>query len=978
MRRILFATVVVCASCNDPTPPLATAEPGVVLTYPADAQVDVPTGAHIVVTFSDAVDASALGACSGSGSAVSGGYCLVGPNGVVDATPTLVGDKTVEYTTNLDPGAAYQVYVGAALAPFATNLPAAGTPLVHFTTRSIQPKSALPTLIALNGGEPTLPGSYRPMLEATTIELLFSEPLDSRTVTIGTGAIELVDAANAAVPVTVLTDGIHVALDPKSDLIAGSTYTLKLGNRLLDRSGQALAPLQITLTPRDSHNGNAPILQVLKTRVTGDPGTIASRTGYTTNALSISKPLIGTNAANVLSSELPSELGDPLALGGPIAFTIRKGARLHNSGLTVKLGGVIDSGLVTGEIEIELLTDGGGRLYRNPHQAADQRPENERAPLYVDLAMDVAIYAVDPKGNAVLSQTILGLQGVGVVSATDGVLDIETITSLDLGLLGVTSAPTNLVLELITETGTSALSADTTPPALVASLPTQNEHDVAVDQGVDLIFSEPIDLDRARAGGIELQTGAGVAVPYVIESHGAAVTVRPVNRLARSSPYKVLLTDVADVAGNPLATSLPVAFTTSSIASTGDPIAITASHPGVGCTLTGATTTSPGRCIDGQATDDLYHPFSLGSDEPAEVAFDQPVVPTSLTLGTACNTGSVRFEEVDASGTCTAAVKGSLSIRERSFQFIPDVPWGVGKTYKMTLVSGSNSTCDANEICGVSNDAANFDLLNSMDGTGASGGPNLVVSFAGKAPTGATYLLAATAPFADLNGSGTIDGVEVVTDTNNSTLHVSATDGLIYSASFSSGSCPHGTSGDGCLYINGALGAEMLPLQMGCTLPDGTMVASCMPVALDPGIMFGTSAALKAVTSFFGINLNTDTKTAILRVREPATGPVTGYVVDDNGSPSLIVELDLYMDAPDMSILASSHDLHSKQLALLLRGPLTFTPDGRISIAVSNTADVQVKIHIDTTIAGGSNVMLTIPQGQMKLQLLSRALRSLQ
>lgn len=583
MRRILFATLVVCASCNDSTPPLATAEPGVVLTYPADAQVDVPTGAHIVVTFSEAVDASALGGCSGSGSAVSGGYCLVGPNGVVDATPTLVGDKTVEYATNLDPGTAYQVYVGAALAPFATNLPAAGTPLVHFTTRSIQPKSALPTLIALNGGDPTLPDSYRPMLEATTIELLFSEPLDSRTVTIGTGAIELVDAANAAVPVTLLTDGIHVALDPKSDLIAGSTYTLKLGNRLLDRSGQALAPLQITLTPRDSHNGNAPIQQVLKTRVTGDPGTTASRTGYTTNALSISKPLIGTNAANVLLSELPSELGDPLALGGPIAFTIRKGARLHNSGLIVKLGGAIDSGLTTGEIEIELLTDGGGRLYRNPHQAADQRPENERAPLYVDLAMDVAIYAVDPKGNAVLSQTILGLQGVGVVSATDGVLDIETITSLDLGLLGVTSAPTNLVLELITETGTSSLASDTTPPILITSLPTQNEHDVAVDQGVDLIFSEPIDLDRARAGGIELQTGAGVAVPYVIESHGAAVTVRPVNRLAKASPYKVLLTDVADVAGNPLATSPAIAFTTSSIASTGDPIAVTAAHPGVGC-----------------------------------------------------------------------------------------------------------------------------------------------------------------------------------------------------------------------------------------------------------------------------------------------------------------------------------------------------------------------------------------------------------
>ncbi len=975
MRWILFATLVVCASCDDSSQPLATAQPGVVLTYPADAQVDVPTGAHIVVTFSDPVDPSALGPCTGSGASVTGGFCLVGPNGPVDATPTLVGDKTVEYATTLDPGASYAVYIGAALAPFAENLPATGTPLVHFTTRSTQPKSAVPTLVAINGGDPTLPESFRPMLEATTIELLFSEPLDTRTVTIGTGAIELVDAANAAVPVTVLTDGIHVALDPKADLVAGGMYTLKLGNRLLDRSGQALAPLQIALVPRDSHNGNAPILQTLKTRVMGDPGTDASRTGYPTNALSITKPLIGTQAANVLASELPSELGDPTALGGPIAFTIRKGARLRNSGLDVKLGGVIPSGLTTGEIEIELLTDGGGRLYRNPHQAADQRPENERAPLYVDLTMDVAIYAVDPTGNAVLSQTILGLQGTGVVSATDSVLDIETIASLDLGLLGVTSAPTNLVLELITETATSSVAADTTPPTLVTTLPTPNEHDVAVDAGVDLVFSEPIDLDRARAGGIELQTGAGVAVPYVIESHGAAVTVRPVNRLAKASPYKVVLSDVADVSGNPLAPNPPIAFTTSAMANTSDPIAVTAAHPGAACALTGATAASPGRCVDGQSTDDLYHPFTIATDEPAEVSFDQPVVPTSLTLGATCNTGSVRFEEVDATGTCTAVVKGSLVIRERSFQFIPDAPWDLNKAYKMTLVSGSNSSCDANEICGLT-DAASFDVIDSMDGTDASGGPNLVTPFTARAATGATYMLVEAAPFTDLNGSGTVDGTEQTADANRAVMHPDGADSPLSNPTFTSASCAGGTSGDGCLYIGGAMSVEMLPLQMGCTLPGGEVVASCMPVAIDPGIMFGTSVTLKA-TIIGLVGISSDTKFSIMRVREPATGPVTGYIYDKSGTPTMIVKLSLYMDAPDLSITLSSHDLHSKQIDLLLEGPMTFLPDGRIAIAVANSANVPLTIAVDTPIGTG-NVNIVLPAGQMKLQLLSRALRSLQ
>jgi hypothetical protein len=973
MWRTFVALVVVCA-CNDPVAPLATAQPGVVFTYPADTQVDVPTGAHILVTFSDPVDASALAACGGSATAPTGGFCLVGPDGVVAATPMVVGTdmKTVELDTTLAEGASYTAFVAAALDPSATNLPASGTPLFHFTTRSSQPKSAVPTLVAVNGGDPANPESFRPMLESTTIELLFSEPLDTRSVVQAVGAIELVDSAGAAVPATLFTDGIHVALDPKTDLTPGAKYTIKIGNKLVDRGGQAVTPTTVALMPRDTHGGNPVIPQTLKTRQMGDPGSTTSRTGLPTNAITIDKPLIGKQTTNVLASELATELGDPLALGGPISFTIRRGARLRNSGLDVKLGGTIPVNLSTGDILIELLTDGGGRLYRNPHQDPMQRPENERAPLYVDLSMDVAIFTVDPKGNAVLAQTILGLTGVGVVSATDGVLDIETVAALDLGLLGVTKAPTNLVLELITESasssGSSSLAADTTPPTVVATYPGQNDHDVAVDSGVDLLFSEPIDIDRARAGGITLQTGAGTTVPSVIESRGSAVVVRPLARLARGAPYKVTYVDVADVAGNPLTPPNPLAFSTTTIASTGNPAAVTGSHPGVGCALTGGTAASPGRCVNGAGTDDLYHPFTIASDEPAEVAFDQPIVPTSLTLGATCGTGSVRFEEVSSAGTCTAAVKGTMIVHERTFQFIPDVPWVSGKTYAMTLVSGNNSNCDANEICGVTN-AASFDQLKTM--AGAGDGQNMVIPFTGAAPVGATYMLATAAPFTDVNGSGSVDGSEELQDDNRSVMHVAGTGGVVSGASFTTPSCVGGTAGDGCLYVAGAMAVEMEPIQMGCTLPDGTTAASCMPVAIAPGVMYGTSVTMSATA---GLSISSDTKTSILRVREPATGPVTGYIYDDGGMPSMEVKLDLYMDAPDLSITLSSHDLHSKPFSLMLKGPVTFLPDGRISIAVKNVADVPITINV-SVIGIAGNVNLILPAGQMKLELLSAPLR---
>lgn len=947
-------------------------------TYPADKQVDVPTGAHMVVVFSEPVDPSALSPCGGSPAAPTGGVCLVGPDGVVPATATVTGDekRTVEITgVTLTEGAPYQLYVSQAVDPQATNLPTG--PIASFTARQPRPRSAAPALVAVNGGDPMNPESFRPMLETTTVELLFSEPLDPRTVTLSPGAIELLDATNTQVPATIFTDGIHVAIDPATDLVANATYTLKVGTKLVDRSGQPVTAMSIPLVPHDSLGGKPYIPQTLKTRQTGDPGNATSRLGIAPNTVSISNPLIGDNTANVLASELPLEMGDPKAFeDSSIAFTIRKGAHLRNSSLAVKLGGVIDSKLSTGEIEITLLTDASGRMYRNPHQDPSQRPENARAPLYVDLQMDVAIYATDPKGNAVMSQTILGLTGVGVATATDGVLDIEQFAVLDLGLLGVTSAATNLALELITETPASStnLNADTQPPTIMATYPEPLEDDVPVDSGIDILFSEPIDLDHARNNGIVLQTGAGQTVPTVIESRGAALVIRPITRLARGAPYKIVYTDVRDLAGNIMEPPVALSFSTGAINNTSNPIAVSGSHPGVGCALHDGNISTPGRCVDGQSSDDMYHPFTLAADQPAEVSFDQPVAPTSLVLGQACGQGSVRFEEVDMAGNCTGVVKGSLVIHERSFQFIPDSPWVDGKPYKMTLVSGNNSSCDANEICGVS-DAASFDVLNSMAGTGASGGPDMVIPFTGAAAKGATYMLATASPFTDLNGSGSVDGAETKHDENSSVMHITnANDLPISSAKFTSGSCTGGAADDGCLYISGAMPVEMQPLAMGCALPDGTTAPTCMPVTIAAGILYGTSVTMAA--KLYGtFTLNSDTNTSIMRAREPADGPLTGYIYSEaDGTPTMISKLDLYMDAPDLNITLSSHDLHSKPISVLLKGPVTFLPDGRIAIALLNQADVPITINVSTPV-GDSAIKLILPQNKMQLQLLSAPLR---
>lgn len=976
----IAATVLAAATaataaggCGDNEGPLENAKRGVVLAFPVDGQLDVPTGARIFVSFSEKVEDSALGTCDASGA---GGFCVVGPNGPVAAMAEVVGDgKTVQITGGLEAGTAYALHVGRELAPFAENLPESG-PLVSFTTRSARPNSAAPAVIAVNGNAPDkLASAAHPMFEATTIRLVFSEPLDPRTVAAGAGKVELL-AGGTAVPVTVLSEGIHVSIDPKTDLTAGTAYELKLGTQITDLSGRALAPVSFMLTPLNSRGMTGPIAQVLRVRQEGDPGPEKPRAGVPSNVIDLAQPLIGRETVALRDAALAAELGDPQALGGPIAFTIRRGQRLRVSGLDVKLGGKIPAGLSTGELQIELLTDAGGRIYRNPHQPAEQPPENNRAPAYVDLSMDVAVWATDPVGNAVLAQTVLGVQAAGVVTATKGVLAIETVASMELGLLGVTTAPSNLVLELITDPS-AAVTKDTQAPKLVATFPKEGSAEVPADAGIELVFDEPVDIDRLRAGGVKLElVNGGTAVPAAIESHGSAVVVRPLNRLVYGTDYRVQMMDVADVAGNRLAAPMPLRFSVAPLSSTSVPMTVLAVSPGSPCARTGEGTSMPlPRCAGGLANDDLYRPFELAADRSVEVEFSQPAQRASMTLGTACGTGSVRIEELSAGGGCLGVVPGTLLARERGFSFVPDKPWKVGTHYRLGLVSGLDGTCNTGELCGVNSEPASFDPL---AGQTNAGGPNLLVDFVGVAPTGDTPLISRANPFTDINGSGTIESGEAPRDENRAAMRLTGTTGQITDAELTSPDCLPGTpETEACMYLMGALPVSLGKLTENCPLPGGGSAPECVPVVMSPQAMYATSISMHAVLSNV-IPIDSNTNIAVMRIREPASGPLIGYIIDGGGTPKLTAALDLYMDAPDLTLPLVNHNLHSKPLTLSLEGPVSFLPDGRIAIAASNTADLPVEVVVTSTIGVVGSIKLSIPKNEMKLQLVSPPIRGVE
>jgi hypothetical protein len=136
--------------------------------------------------------------------------------------------------------------------------------------------------------------------------------------------------------------------------------------------------------------------------------------------------------------------------------------------------------------------------------------------------------------------------------------------------------------------------------------------------------------------------------------------------------------------------------------------------------------------------------------------------------------------------------------------------------------------------------------------------------------------------------------------------------------------------------------------------------------------MYATSLSMSATVGF---SVSTTTDTTVMRMRQPAGQPLKGFIVDRNGVPTMVAKLELYMDAPDMDVLLSSHDLHSKPLEVSLEGPVTFLSDGRIAISVRNTADIPVRVNLRVSGLFDGSVDLVVPRNEMKLQLLSPLVR---
>lgn len=975
--RAFALTLLWAAACSSPSSPEKTVPlpqppgPGVIFSYPRDGQYDVPTGARILLTFSEALPASAPGgACSKDGDQVVGSFCVEGPEGLTPGAPTVEG-ATLAFAPagGLVAGATYRVYARPALLSGATNLPVQA-PLLTFRTRSTRTRAGeAATVLTVNGAPLGADGSATaPFLDVAPVRMLFSEPLESTTVT--TKNVRLLHSSDSTpVDGTVLAKGIHLTFQPAQKLEPGEDYQLELSSAVLDRGGEPIAPVSLTFAPIRTA---APGQDLYPLSLNVDPAWSESTAQPTSrlgampvNSNVLTSQLVGTNVLGVLSGGLQSLTGDTKAMGTTIPMIIPRGQRLDLTSMKIRHGGSIEAGVETGTGHFTMLTDAVGFLMRNPFRSADQDPDDAQSPTYLVFTMDAVMSSEDRTGNTISTQTLLGVELLGLSIIDGDQLAVDQVGALDYDLLGIDTAPISLAMRL--KTGSSAEPPDLGAPTLVSTFPANGATDLPPTTPVELNFSGPLDPALIRDGSEITLTQGTTRIPTTARLEGTTLVITPARRLDDGASVALSFSGLRSMSGAAVASGR-VSFTTLALSSGNavQPILV-ALYPGAPCALTGGTASSPGHCAGGQDSDGSYQPFTLPANRDVYAAFSQPMDPASLKLGSQCGEGSIRVESVGAGGKCSGVVAGSLSKGEREFRFTPNRPWVSGAAYRLTLVAGQS--CAAGAICGRNKLALSTDPLSGIAATGA--GPDVVIDFTGAPPTLDSFLPLVADPVADQNGNGYLDAGEKPNDKNRVVMELTGFGGVIGAASLAGDDClPDRPGKQSCQYLSATMLSSIGGLLASCPVdaqgkPSTASNPPCIRVRVYPNIIIGTSTATDSTALLIITNNNLQTGMMLERLRE-SSGPTYGYIMKEAGAAVYVIRQELYLDAPDLTIPSATHDQRSKPLSATLKGPITFRPDGRMQVALKNIEDVLLQTNI-TTILGPGNIDMKIPAGEMRV-----------
>jgi len=896
--------LILSNGCSKKTSPPAIAavnQTSVIKTLPWEGAKLIPVNPTIIINFSNPLsqnnnDITVTLVSLPSGQSVSGRVSIQA--NYLYFTPSTNLAPLSYYRFSLS-GTLYdennkQVFLPAQGLTFSFETQASNAPLVNVS----------PALVNIF---PPLPGE---VFTNAVFRLTFSQPISQSSISYGSD-IMIEDATTGTiVPVTLIPINNNIVLQPVFGLTAGHTCRLVITNQIAGINGLPVSvnyngigsgsTFSYTFTPV-SAGVEKPLTVYLNPAVTLDnKGIITSYNNVNTsrvplNVNIVNSQLIGTSIA-YLEGYLNTYMGDTSVTPSMIPIILPPGQRLYGSALPVNLGGVIPTPLNSGKLSITLLDNVTLFMAGNPYQQI-----NPQAPPIVYGIMDLNLTAQDPVTNAVLTQNLMGVQltGTATVDKTDGSLIIDFMGITDLNIMGIENAPVTLFLRFRSvPVGWVAPQRDNTFVA-TGTIPYNGDDRIGTNSGFIVNFSGPVDPTNYM--NMFTLSPTGSTIGYQTIYNGSSVIITPYNLLNPLWPVPLSPLTTYDITvsaglGSIMGTSL----------NQNAVFSFTTDAKEYGATTAGTYVTPVIATVfpeDGGFLPLFTHPYiSLDKFiDPTTVAYNQDVFVTDTTAG--------------------VQVTGGVVVTGKKIQFIPSQP----------LISGDQYTFAISHA------------IKDIDGYTLT--QDTAIHFTAESTPWFPILSQELSPVADRNQDAFIDGNEVTTPTNTIVMHITTTNvtltGLLAGYKTTATVYPQNPS-----YLSGVLNA----LVTGVTVD--TYGNPQMQFVVDDGArQFGTNVTIVGVV--YGIPLIgtvsqtnvTGRLTLALQPLTPTaaqgwpcgTRPACGYIAYDTSAQQLTA-------VTYMATTTSASDPTTEQMLsahqptkVVLSGPVTFLPDGRLALTMSGT-----------------------------------------
>ncbi len=916
---LIMSTLLIAGSCGKKTsPPPAAAsaqQTSVIKTFPWQGATLIPVEPAVIVDFSNPLSTNISGASV---------HFVALPSGTIIPGQVGIQANYMYFTPSaaLSPLSYYRFTLSGQLWDQNNKqvfLPANGLTFSFETQAADAPMAAAgPALINI------FPSLSAEVFTNAVFRLTFSQPLSQTSIIYGQNITIKDTTVNTTVPVTLLPLSNNIVLQPVTGLAAGHSYQLLITNQITGINGLPVllaydgkgsgTSFSYSFTPVSAGTERLLTVYLDPALNLDSSGTIIKDNNW--NALQSSdvplnvnivhSQLIGTSIA-YLTGYLNTYMGDASLNPSMIPVIIPGGQRLYGSSMSVSLGGVIPTPLVSKKLSITLLDNVSMYMTGNPYQTI-----NPQAPPVMYGIEDMNLTAQDPVTNAVLNQNMMGVQLTGTVTVdkTDGSLIIDYIGMTTLNIMGIENAPVILFLRFRSvPVGWVPPQRDNTFVA-TGTIPYSGDDRIGTDSSFIVNFSGPLDPDNyQKMLNLNVNTST---TGYQTVYNGSSVIVTPYNLsnssypipLVPQTPYSLT---VYSGLGSLMGTSTPqdavFSFTTDA-AEYGATTAGTYITPVIG-------TVFPG---DGGNLPLFAHPYiSLDKFiDPASVVYNQDVFVTDTTAGT--------------------GVQGGVEVIGKKILFLPSQQLSNGHQYTFA-VSSSVADIDGNTLT-----------------------QDTAIHFTAEATPWFPILSQELSPVADRNQDAFIDGNEITTPSNEIAMGPTIASVTVLGIPATATVVPQSPS-----YLSGQLNAMVTGITV------DTNGNPQMQFVVDDGAkQFGTSVAIVGTVYVLGLALGQTNVTGRLTLSlEPLT-PTTalnwpcgaqaacGYIAYDTSAQQLTAVT--YMAATATASDPTVQQMMSpyQPTKVVLQGPVTFLPDGRLALTMSGTTTMTTNLL--AAILGNANI----------------------